>query len=81
MTFPAGTSVLSDETPYNLDHTKDLIIAFDIGDPGQGVVPLGPKVGCQAYRGANTDQAAGNSNFTAEIANQVYLVEKIEVFS
>lgn len=77
----AGTSVLSDETAYPFDHTKDLIIAFDIGP--QGGARHGPKAGCQAYRRANIDQAAmaNRSGFTAELANRVYLVEKIEVLS
>ncbi len=81
VTLAAGASVLSDEIAYPFVHIKDLIIAFDIGN--QGGARRGPKVGCQAYRSVNTDQAAtaDRSNFTAEIADTVYLVEKIEVFS
>lgn len=85
----AGGSVTSDPTPYNLVHTKDLMLAFDIG--AQGGARRGPKPGCQAYRGVDTEQAAtaNRSNFTVQgppanpaqgqPANTVYLVEKIEV--
>lgn len=94
MNLAAGKPVTSELIDYNLDQTKDLILAFDIGT--QGGARRGPKVGCQAYRRAGTQQApaeqaatADRSNFTVQgppsnptegqPPNTVYLVEKIEV--
>ncbi len=91
---PAAAVVLPAATPaasktlgpiaYNLDATKDLLIAFDISNaPGQGDSSSVGLTGAVAYHKVATEDAAkadrepGYGN--AQGQNKLYLVEKIEV--
>ena len=79
----AGQSERSDETAYALEPGKDLIVAFDIGSPGQ-VRRVGGVAGAQAYLRVNpTTKQAGVPDRVAGFlpapdVDTMFIVEKIE---
>jgi hypothetical protein len=80
----SNPSERSDETAYALDETKDLIVALDIGTPGNG--RRTSVTGARAFRRVNTSPPQGGlqdrlSDFTPLPADTVIVIEKIEVLT
>jgi hypothetical protein len=86
---PANTPVTAAMAPlvstYTLDHTQDLIIAFDIGTPGNARFgALMPPSGATSFAKASTMEAAVATRSPPPLpdygsAPALYLIEKIEV--
>lgn len=76
---PAGVSVQA-EVAYPLDNTRDVIVAFDLGTPGNTRQQNGV-TGANLYRKSNAHEAATSTRsqgFNTQ-ANIVANIEKIEV--
>jgi len=81
---PNGSSVVLDPFSYNLDHTKALLLAFDIGNAGNVRAENVPAEQARSYASAVQDPAIHEASLLDrqagyDIEARLYIVEQIEV--
>ena len=81
--IPPNTAVTVGPVNYKLDPTKDLLVAFDISNtPGEGNLRFGALAGGETFARpatAEADVQDRTTGYPGIAANNLYLVEKIEV--
>lgn len=83
VTVPAGMPFTLPVVNYPLDQTQDLIIAFDVGNPGNGRFGQQPVAGANSFAKGGTQEASKQARSvgygSSASGNNVHFIDKIEV--